>query len=73
MKNTLLVIVLFAITYFIIHFAGGLLFTGEPNENSLQSAVTFAGVNYLAIFIYIIIAAIATTILFFTIKSKRSK
>lgn len=77
MKNLLFVVVAFIISYLGISWIGGLI---SPNDNdtatsvsSLQAAVTFGGVNYLNVFIYIILASVLTTIIFFTVKSRRSK
>ena len=77
MKNLLFAVVAFIISYLGISWIGGLI---SPSDNdtatsasSLQAAVTFGGVNYLNVFIYIILASVLTTIIFFTVKSRRSK
>ncbi len=72
MKNTVLIIILFIVSYATLYSIGSFLFGSEPSPNSLQSAVTFGGINFLALFIYFIVAAITTTVLFFSIKNKRS-
>lgn len=77
MKNFLIV----AVTFILSFFAVGWLFTltgsleyeaSSQGGSSLQSAVTFGGINFLALFIYILIAIILTTIIFFSLKSRRS-
>ena len=77
MKNFLLVTVTFFLSFFVV----GWLFTltgsldyeaSSQSGSSLQSAVTFGGINFLALFIYILIAIIITTIIFFNVKNRRS-
>ena len=70
MKNIVSIISLFIVSYAVIYWVGSLLFGSEPAPNSLQSAVTFGGINILALFIYFIFAAISTTVLFITLKQK---
>ena len=77
MKNFLFVAITFALSFLGISWLGGIVFpsTGEDSAtsaSSLQAAVTFGGVNYLNVFLYIIVACILTAILFFTVKSRRS-
>ncbi|WP_274308129.1 carboxypeptidase [Solibacillus daqui] len=74
MKNFLFVAITFAISFFGISWLGGVIFPSndETSASSLQAAVTFGGVNYLNVFMYIILACILTTIVFFTVKSRRS-
>lgn len=72
MKNIFTIVILFVLTYFVIQTIGGFLFTADSSGSALQSAVTFGGINFLAIFIYTIFATIATTIIFFTLKNRRS-
>lgn len=78
MKNFLFVAVTFIISYLGIQWFSGLILTSGSSDttssaSSLQAAVTFGGVNYLNVFIYIILAMILTAIVFFTVKSRRSK
>lgn len=77
MKNFLIVTVTFILSFFVV----GWLFTitgsldyeaSSQSGSSLQSAVTFGGINFLALFIYIIIAIILTAIIFFNVKNRRS-
>ena len=75
MKNFLFVVVTFAISYFGISWLGKVIFPSNDeasatSASSLQAAVTFGGVNYLNVFMYIILACIVTAIIFFTAKSK---
>lgn len=77
MKNFLFVAVTFIICYFGLSWLGGLIFTSETDSSatsasSLQAAVTFGGVNYLNVFIYIILSMIITAVVFFSVKSRRS-
>lgn len=77
MKNFLFVAITFTISFFGISWFGGVIFPSNDENSatsasSLQAAVTFGGVNYLNVFIYIILACILTTIVFFTVKSRRS-
>ncbi|MEK4627161.1 MAG: carboxypeptidase [Solibacillus sp.] len=77
MKNFLLIAVTFILSYLGIQWLSGLIFTSSSSDvttsaSSLQAAVTFGGVNYLNVFIYIILAMILTAIIFFTVKSRRS-
>lgn len=80
MKKFLFILVIFALTYTGLQWLSGLLLTSSNNPDTstnnssmLQSAVTFGGVNYLNVFMYIILSAIITAIIYFTVKSKRSK
>ncbi|MEG0386413.1 MAG: carboxypeptidase [Solibacillus sp.] len=80
MKKFLFIVVTFALTYIGIQWISGLLSTSSDNSDvstvnssMLQSAVTFGGVNYLNVFMYIILSAIITAIIYFTVKSRRSK
>lgn len=75
MKNFLFVPVTFIVSFLAIKWIGDLISPSDASSSasSLQSAVTFGGVNYLNIFIYIIIAMIATAVIFFTAKSRRSQ
>lgn len=70
MKNILSIICLFILSYAVFYGIGSYLFGTEPTTNSLQSAVTFGGINILALFIYFIFATISTTVLFITLKNK---
>jgi len=70
MKNIVSIISLFIISYAVIYWIGSFLFGSEPAPNSLQSAVTFGGINILALFIYFIFATITTTVLFIKLKHK---
>lgn len=72
MKNTIFIILLFGISYFIFYKLGSLLFKSDVNPNSLMAAVTFGGVNYLALFVYFLLSIISTLIVFFSIRSKMS-
>lgn len=77
MKNFLFVVITFVISYLGISWLGGVIFPSNDegsatSASSLQAAVTFGGVNYLNVFIYIILAMILTAIIFFSIKSRRS-
>ena len=77
MKNFLFVAVTFIICYFGLSWLGGLMFPSNTDSSatsasSLQAAVTFGGVNYLNVFIYIILSMIITAIVFFSVKSRRS-
>jgi hypothetical protein len=73
MKNIVLIIILFIVSYATYYGIGSFLFSSEPAPNSLQSAVTFVGINFLALFIYFILATITTTVLFFTLKNKQNQ
>lgn len=80
MKKFLFILVIFALTYTGLQWLSGLLLTSSNNPDTstnnssmLQSAVTFGGVNYLNVFMYIILSAIITAIIYFTVKSRRSK
>ncbi|ATP41863.1 carboxypeptidase [Solibacillus sp. R5-41] len=80
MKKFLFIVVIFALTYTGLQWISGLFlsFSSNPddsatNSSMLQSAVTFGGVNYLNVFIYILLSAIITAIIYFTVKSRRSK
>lgn len=80
MKKILFIVATFALTYTGLQWISGLFLTSNSNledsttsSSMLQSAVTFGGVNYLNVFIYIILSAIITAIIFFTVKSRRSK
>ena len=78
MKNFLFVAIIFIISYGALSWIGGLISPADNDSSatsasSLQEAVTFGGVNYLNVFIYIILAIIVTTIVFFSVKSRRSK
>ena len=64
------IISLFIVSYAVIYGIGSFLFGSEPAPNSLQAAVTFGGINFLALFIYFILAIITTTVLFFTLKNR---
>lgn len=77
MKNFLIVSVTFILSFFVV----GWLFTltgslnyqaSSQSGSSLQSAVTFGGINFLVLFIYVLIAIILTAIIFFNVKSRRS-
>ena len=77
MKNFLFIAITFIISYGALSWIGGLIFStndesSATSASSLQAAVTFGGVNYLNVFIYIILAIIITAIVFFTVKSRRS-
>lgn len=77
MKNFLFVAITFIISYFGISWLGGVIFPNNGEDSgtsasSLQAAVTFGGVNYLNVFIYIIVAMILTAIIFFSVKSRRT-
>lgn len=78
MKNFLFVVITFIISYWAISSFAGLIFQSNDENSatsasSLQAAVTFGGINYLNVFIYIILAMIFTAIVFFSVKSRRSK
>lgn len=77
MKNFLFVAITFIISYLGISWLGGVIFLSNGEDSatsasSLQAAVTFGGVNYLNVFIYIILAMILTAIIFFSVKSRRT-
>lgn len=76
MKNTLIVTLLFILSFGVIYSIGEFLFGSDPDSTekagALQAAVTFGGVNYLSIFVYILIAMALTAIIFFSVKSRRS-
>ena len=77
MKNILFIVVTFILSYLGIQWLSGLILTSGSSDmttssSSLQAAVTFGGVNYLNVFIYIILAMILTAIIYFTVKSRRS-
>lgn len=77
MKNFLFVAITFIISYLGISWLGGVIFSSNSEDSatsasSLQAAVTFGGVNYLNVFIYIILAIILTAIIFFSVKSRRT-
>ena len=77
MKSFLLVAITFILSFGALSWIGGLIFSANDDSSatsssSLQAAVTFGGVNYLNVFIYIILAIIVTTIVFFSVKSRRS-
>ena len=77
MKNFLFVVITFIISYWAISSFAGFIFPSNDENSvtsasSLQAAVTFGGVNYLNVFIYIILAMIFTAIFFFSVKSRRS-
>ena len=73
MKNIISIICLFVLSYAVFYGIGSFLFDSEPAPNSLQSAVTFGGINILALFIYFIFATITTTVLFITLIHKRKQ
>lgn len=78
MKKTFIVGVLFIISFAIVYSIGEFFFssddpTAEQGGSMLQSAVTFGGINYLSIFVYILIAMAVTAIVYFSAKSRRSK
>ena len=73
MKNIVSIISLFIVSYAVFYGIGSFLFGAEPAPNSLQSAVTFGGINFLALFIYFIFATITTTVLFITLIHKRKQ
>ncbi len=78
MKNFFIVVVIFILSYLSVQWLSGFVMTSQHEASSergsmLQSAVTFGGINFLSIFIYILLAMILTTIIFFAIKSRRSK
>ena len=78
MKNFLFVAITFALSFLGVSWLGGVVLpstdeNSATSASSLQAAVTFGGVNYLNVFIYIIVACIITAILFFTVKSRRSQ
>lgn len=78
MKNFFIVVVIFILSYLGVQWLSGFVLTSQHEASSeqgtmLQSAVTFGGINYLNVFIYILLAMIITTIIFFAIKSRRSK
>lgn len=79
MKNFAIFIAIFAASFYVIQWLSSTLRTVEHdavNQNTgsaLQAAVTFGGVNILSLFIYFILAAIFTSIVFFTAKSKLKK
>ena len=76
MKNFLFIAITFIISYITLSWIGGLISPANDSSatsaSSLQAAVTFGGVNYLNVFIYIILTIIVTTIVFFSVKSRRS-
>ncbi|MBD8034205.1 carboxypeptidase [Solibacillus merdavium] len=77
MKNIIFVLITFILSYWGISSLGGFIFPSNDENSatsasSLQAAVTFGGVNYLNVFIYIILAMILTTIIFFSVKSRRA-
>ncbi|MGN7478459.1 carboxypeptidase [Solibacillus silvestris] len=77
MKNSLFVAITFVVSYLAISSLGKVIFPSNDENSatsasSLQAAVTFGGVNYLNVFIYIILAMILTAIVFFSVKSRRS-
>lgn len=77
MKNFLFVTITFILSFLIVGWlftlTGSLNYEASPqNGSSLQAAVTFGGINFLALFIYVLIAIILTTIIFFSIKNRRS-
>ncbi|MEO4055447.1 carboxypeptidase [Solibacillus sp. CAU 1738] len=78
MKNFLIVSVIFILSFLGLQWLSGLVITSNheasPQSGSmLQSAVTFGGINFLMEFIYILLAMAITSIIFFTLKSRRSK
>lgn len=73
MKRLLIIIVTFVITFVLLYFIGDIIFGKNPSPNSLQAAVTFAGINFLALFIYFILAIITTTIVYFSVFHQRLK
>ena len=73
MKNIVSIISLFIVSYAVFYGIGSFLFGAEPAPTSLQSAVTFGGINFLALFIYFIFATITTTVLFITLIHKRKQ
>ncbi|MEK4427065.1 carboxypeptidase [Solibacillus sp. FSL K6-1523] len=80
MKKILFIVAIFAFTYTGLQWISGLFLTSNSdsdvstnNSSMLQSAVTFGGVNYLNVFLYIVLSAIITAIIYFTVKSRRSK
>lgn len=78
MKNFLICLVIFALSFSLIQWVSGLFLTtnydavAQNTGSSLQAAVTFGGVNILSLFIYILLAAILTIIIFFSVKSRRT-
>ena len=78
MKKTFIVGVLFIISFAIVYSIGEFFFSSDDSTagqggSMLQSAVTFGGINYLSIFVYILIAMAVTAIVYFSAKSRRSK
>ncbi|MEK4230769.1 carboxypeptidase [Solibacillus sp. FSL H8-0538] len=77
MKKYLLITLLFIVSYAVVHWIGELFFstdttTAMQGRSMLQSAVTFGGINFLSIFVYILIAIAITAIVYFSVKSRRS-
>lgn len=77
MKIFLFAVITFTLSFWGISSLGSLIFPSNDegsatSASSLQAAVTFGGVNYLNVFIYIILAMILTAIVFFSVKSRRS-
>lgn len=78
MKNFFIVVVIFFVSYLCVQWLSGFVITSHHEASAekgtmLQSAVTFGGINFLSVFIYILIAMIITAIIFFALKSRRSK
>ena len=71
MKTTISLVVTFIFSFIVIYYVGGLLFNGQSEANRLQAAVTFNGINFLALFVYVVIAIIMTTIIYFSVIHKR--
>lgn len=71
MKTTISLLLTFVLSFTVIYYVGGLLFNGQPEANTLQAAVTFNGINFLALFVYVVIAIIATAIIYFSVIHKR--
>ena len=71
MKTTISLLLTFIFSFAAIYYVGGLLFSGQPEANTLQAAVTFNGINFLALFVYVVIAIIVTAIIYFSAIHKR--
>jgi hypothetical protein len=50
MKNIVSIISIFIVSYAVFYGIGSFLFGSEPAPKSIQSAVTFGGINFLALF-----------------------
>lgn len=77
MKKTFVITLLFLVSYAVVHWLGELFFSSDSTSpaqggSMLQSAVTFGGINFLSIFVYILIAIAITAIVYFSVKSRHS-